>query len=278
MKLGLVGNPIKHSLSPWIHKQFLQQVKQQGDYHLFETEENQFIATVAQLKQKKLTGFNITVPFKQKIIAHLDGLDANAEQIGAVNTVVNENGRWIGYNTDGLGYLEALMDAYSFLFSDNQKRVLVIGAGGAARGIFYTLCQHKFQTVDIANRTMNKAMELKLLNKSKVTKTTCLSFEEAEKQLGQYDLIVQTTSVGMNEDKKVLALDQLTKDTVVSDIVYQPLITTFLAEAQKRGAYIHQGHMMLLYQAKLAFQNWTNREVNVSPLLEDFEQQIKKDG
>ncbi|MFB1050744.1 shikimate dehydrogenase [Paraliobacillus sp. JSM ZJ581] len=276
MKLGLIGYPIKHSLSPWIHTRFLQQIHQEGQYELYETTEDKLSQTVKEIKEASLSGFNVTVPYKQAIIPYLDELDVYAKQIGAVNTVVHKDGKWVGYNTDGLGYIRAVKDQYPALFSE-QSNALVIGAGGAARGIFYTLCQEGFQQVDIANRTIEKAIALKSLNQTKQVETKCLTFEEAEKNINNYDLIIQTTSVGMNEDIAVLSLDNLTKETVVSDIVYQPLCTTFLQQAKVKGAKIHLGHTMLIYQAKLAFEKWSGKNVTVASLINDLEKRLIKD-
>ncbi|WP_182200516.1 shikimate dehydrogenase [Paraliobacillus salinarum] len=272
MKLGLIGYPIQHSLSPWIHKHFLEQINQEGQYQLYETSGDKFSEVVEEMKCGGLKGFNVTVPYKQTIIPYLDELDSYAKQIGAVNTVVFENNKWIGYNTDGLGYVQAVKDQYPGLFT-GDKKVLILGAGGAARGIFYALCQQDFQKIDIANRTMEKAIALKDLNQREEIETDCFTFAEAEIKVNNYDLIVQTTSVGTNEDLSVLSLEKLTDTSVVSDIVYQPLTTTFLQQAKDKGARIHRGHTMLLYQAKLAFQKWSGQTVTVTELMKELEKQ-----
>ncbi|WP_112181422.1 MULTISPECIES: shikimate dehydrogenase [Paraliobacillus] len=276
MKLGLIGYPIKHSLSPWIHQQFLQQIDRDGTYLLYETERENFRETVEKLKEDKLDGFNVTVPYKQSIMKYLDEVDTYAALIGAVNTVVFKNGKWVGYNTDGAGYLTAMQSQFPMLFS-GDKRVLVLGAGGAARGIFYALCGASFETVDIANRTLKKATDLLPLNRTDKVNSRALSFQEAEKHVQDYDLIIQTTSVGMKPvtQEQIISLEYVNNDTVVSDIVYQPLMTQFLLEAQHKGASIHQGHMMLLYQAKLAFQLWSGKEVTIEPLLSGLEDILK---
>lgn len=276
MRLGLVGYPIQHSLSPWIHKRFLHQLNLEGSYQLFETEKEQFSEMINYLRKYNVNGFNVTVPYKQQIIPYLDHVDGYAEEIGAVNTVVSENGVWVGYNTDGIGYTLGLKHAYPSLFVE-KKKVLIIGAGGAARGIYHALCESQFEHVDIANRTLSKANSLSQLNKSSNVQTDILTFEEAEKNIGDYQLIVQTTSVGMNEDRMVLSLDNLKRDTIVSDIVYQPLLTMFLQQAKDKGASIHQGHTMLLYQAKLAFEKWSGKEVVVQGIMKEFERFLKKE-
>ena len=195
-----------------------------------------------------------------------------------MNTVVNQNGKWIGYNTDGIGFVTAIMSQFPQLFT-GDKQVLILGAGGAARGIYYALCQEQFKRVDIANRTIEKAQGLLELNHQHIVKSSAINFKEAEEQLGNYDLIVQTTSVGMKPktDEQIISLQHLKPNTVVSEIVYQPLYTQFLIEAKQQGAYLHQGHMMLLYQAKLAFQLWSGQEVSAEKVLPKLEEILKKD-
>lgn len=277
MKLGLIGNPIKHSLSPWIHQQFFKQIDDvDGTYLLFETKKEQLSETLEKLKRNKIDGFNITVPYKQSIIRYLDELDTYAAKIGAVNTVVSKNGKWIGYNTDGIGYVTALRSQFPALFT-GDKRVLILGAGGAARGIFYALCKSSFDTVDIANRTVVKATDLLSLNITDTVESHALTFQEAENHIQHYDCIIQTTSVGMKPEveEQIISLVNLQKDTVVSDIVYQPLMTRFLLEAKEKGASVHQGHTMLLNQAKLAFELWSGCKVTVDPLLSGLEDILK---
>lgn len=271
--LGLIGYPIGHSLSPWIHENFLKKANLEGNYSILEIPlDANFSEEVDRLKQNSIDGFNITVPYKQKIIPYLDELDHNAQHIGAVNTVVNKDGKWKGYNTDGIGYLRSLEKAFPELFTNKTSRVLVLGAGGAARGIYYALMTSGFTHVDIANRTLTGAQEISKL-KGKNTHTSALSLQEAEQNLASYDLIIQTTSVGMKPhvDQTIISLNNLKNSSIVSDIVYQPINTTFLKEAQKLGARIHYGHTMLLYQALYAFEIWTNQQVTLG----DMEDQLK---
>ncbi|MDL4841470.1 shikimate dehydrogenase [Aquibacillus rhizosphaerae] len=275
LKLGLIGFPINHSLSPWIHHQFLRKAGIAGDYRLYETSEANLEKTILKLKEDNVNGFNITVPYKQKIMPFLDELDSDAEKIGAVNTVVNDKGKWKGYNTDGFGYVQSVKTAHPDVFKENTK-VLILGAGGAARGIYRALVQEKFHTVDIANRTTNKATQLLEL-KEVQTNTNVLSFEEAEQQLMKYNFIVQTTSVGMkpNIDEQVISLRNISPNTLVSDIVYQPLMTTLLKEAADFGALIHQGHAMLLYQAQLAFEIWTGEQIAAKDILKQLDSRLR---
>lgn len=258
-KLGLIGYPIRHSLSPWIHERLLQKAQLQGEYRLFEiTPEDDFEQKVSELKENKLDGFNVTVPYKEKILPYLDEMDDIAKEMQAVNTIVRENGRWIGYNTDGIGYVRSLENAYPDFFECLDRKIMILGAGGAARGIYYALTKFGFTQIDIANRTKEKAEDIAKLGKDN-SKTTVYTIEEAGRVLEKYDLIIQTTSIGMkNIDlKPVVQLKQLKDDAIMSDIVYQPIKTQILQDAERLGSRILLGHTMLLYQAQYAFEIWT---------------------
>ncbi|WP_186576473.1 shikimate dehydrogenase [Aquibacillus kalidii] len=273
LSLGLIGFPIQHSLSPWIHNHFMKKLGINGEYVLYETKKEHFAATIDRLKEKQLNGFNVTVPYKQDIINYLDELDPDAARIGAVNTVTQINGKWKGYNTDGMGYVQSVRDYYPDLFQP-KNRVLILGAGGAARGIYRALVQEPFSIVDIANRTFEKAQQLAELKDDHV-ETNILSFEEAQLRLEDYDYVVQTTSVGMNKEETIISLDNLKKGAVVSDIVYQPLMTSFLKEAHSNYGKIHQGHAMLLYQAQLAFQIWSGKQFGLGDTLKLMEERLR---
>lgn len=278
LSLGLIGNPIGHSLSPWIHGQFMDKLRIDGEYRLYETKKEKLGETVQLLRDSNLDGFNVTVPYKQDIISFLDELDSDAEKIGAVNTVVNLNGRWKGYNTDGQGYVRSVKTDYPDIFTPSSK-VLILGAGGASRGIYRALVQENFSTIDIANRTVEKANAFLDLKEDHI-KTDILTFKDAETALSQYDYLVQTTSVGMKPkiNEQVVSLNNLKEGAVISDIVYQPLITSFLANGLEKGGRIHQGHAMLLYQAELAFEIWTNKSVPLEDLLNKLELRLKGKG
>jgi len=265
---GLIGYPIKHSLSPWIHESFLASTDVKGSYSIIEIDPAEsFSKNMQLLKEKNLNGFNITVPFKQSIIPFLDELDEEAKRIGAVNTVVHKDGKWIGYNTDGKGYVRSLMDKYPALESEKELSLLMIGAGGAARGIYYALLAEGFTNIDITNRTLASAQELTEF-KPVSANTNIKTLKDAEETLSDYDVVIQTTSVGMkpHEGTSIMSLDKLKASCIVSDIVYQPIKTRFLTEAESKGALLHFGHTMLLYQAQLAFEIWTNKNIELVEL------------
>lgn len=274
-QLALIGYPIKHSLSPWIHTNFLEKAQLTGDYRIIEIKPEQSLAQqLDDIKQQSINGFNVTVPYKQKIIPYLDKLDDEAKHIGAVNTVIYKNDQLVGYNTDGIGYVRSLEQAFPSLERQKeQKRLLILGAGGAARGIYYALMQAGYRFIDIGNRTRSSAEDIATLKMMSVH-TNIKTLTEAEEKLSEYDVIIQTTSVGMrpNEDHSIISLHQLKPQSIVSDIVYQPIETKFLTDAKSKGAYIHHGHTMLLYQAQYAFELWTNKRIS----LNDMDKQLKQ--
>lgn len=279
LQFQLIGYPIQHSLSPWIHERFLSKANLQGTYEINEIDpQHSFEEKIMEMKNnKELNGFNVTVPYKQKIIPYLDSLDKNAKTLGAVNTVLNKDGKWIGYNTDSIGYVRALETKYPELTKERKsKHVLILGAGGAARGIYCGLDFAGYVNIDIANRTTEKAWEIAEL-RSELTNTDILTLKEAENNLLKYDIIIQTTSVGMKPttENTIIHLNSIKKDVIVSDIVYQPIKTKFLKEAENLGARIHYGHTMLLYQGLYAFEIWTGLSVDINNMDEELQQVLE---
>ncbi|WP_144549889.1 shikimate dehydrogenase [Peribacillus simplex] len=253
---GVMGDPIAHSMSPDIHNDAFEKENIEAVYHHFHVTKEGMNDAVKGMKALGIEGFNITIPHKTSIIPFLDEVDELALAIGAVNTVVNKNGRFIGYNTDGKGFFKSLCDEISG--DIKAKKTLVIGAGGAARAIYFTLVKEGVKQVDIANRTKERAAQLVSdCPYDKVSKA--LSIIEAEESLSQYDLIIQTTSSGMSPelDHSPLKVDQLKTGTIVSDIIYNPLQTKLLREAGEKGAETQNGLGMFINQAALAFEIWT---------------------
>lgn len=277
LRLCLIGFPIKHSMSPWIHGQLLRKASIEGDYYLNEiTSEDSFREKIEQMKQDEVNGFNVTVPYKQKIIPFLNKIDDYAKKVGAVNTVKNENGILTGYNTDGIGFVKGLQDAFPEAMLNNDKKLLLIGAGGAARGIYYALEEAGFGYIDIANRTIERAQNL-IEFKKDATVTNLLSLETVDKQLKDYDIVIQTTSVGMkpNEEDSIINVSSVKSGSIFCDIVYQPLKTKFLKQAEEKGANILFGHSMLLYQAQEAFEIWTGTRVPISNLIDELQKELE---
>ncbi|MFD2926039.1 shikimate dehydrogenase [Halobacillus naozhouensis] len=275
MQLGLIGYPIAHSLSPWIHHRLLTMHGIEGEYSLYECNPEQFPDQMEQLKGSKINGFNVTVPYKEKIIPYLDELDEAAKFLGAVNTVKSDNGRLIGYNTDGRGYAASLLNQYDDALKSSDK-VLILGSGGAARGIFYALLKHGVKKINVANRTVEKAQRV-IEDLQAHSTSSALTLQQAEEDLSQYDLIIQTTSVGMAPEKNrtLISLTGINANTIVSDIVYRPKKTSLLKEAERQGARLHYGHGMLLNQAILAFEIWSGKSTAASRIMTAFEEKLK---
>ncbi len=251
---GVLGNPIKHSMSPLIHNDAFNKHSIDGVYLPFCIEDNELKQAVEGLKALGAGGFNVTVPFKSRIIPYMDVLDDFANEVGAVNTVVIKDGRLYGYNTDGPGFIKGLLTITDRL---DGKNVLIIGAGGAARGIYFALAKTGVAKIDIANRTVLSAEQL-LADYQGNKDSGVISLKEAESSLGRYDIIIQTTSVGLADiDASPLSLRELNKNAVVCDIIYNPLETKILKEAKERGNKIQNGVDMFVNQGALAFELWT---------------------
>lgn len=276
MKFFLIGYPLGHSMSPFLHDAFLKQLNKQGSYELIEIHPDMFVSEVQKLKGQSCDGFNITIPYKVDILPFLDEIDPQAKAIGAVNTVVNNKGIWTGYNTDGQGYVQSLKYHYPDIFKPSS-RILVLGAGGASRGIVHALNEQVCESITISNRTIDKAKSL--IDSLPQTKSyRAISFQEAEATIEQFDAVINTTSLGMepNEDTQAIHLNTMKPNVVVSDIVYKPFYTALLKEAKDKGARIHHGHEMLVYQAALAFKLWTGFDVNPRPVIQAFEKKLTK--
>lgn len=268
---GLIGHPIGHSMSPIMHNDQFKQLNLDYHYVAFDVQPKDLKAAVDGIRALGISGFNITIPHKVAVIEYLDEIDDEAKQIGAVNTVVNKDGKLIGYNTDGKGFAVSLgqLAGDDFL----HKRMLIVGAGGAARGIYVTLARMGAKSIDITNRTVGKAEELISACSFNIS-SQALSIDKAEKNLQEYEIIINTTSVGMSPDIDKLPIDltNLKKGIVVSDIIYNPIETKWLEHGRRLGAITQNGVGMFVGQGALAFELWTGQK----PDYEQMEQIVMK--
>ncbi|RLQ98149.1 shikimate dehydrogenase [Falsibacillus albus] len=262
---GVIGDPIQHSMSPIMHNTAFRELGLEAHYHAFHIRKESIRRYIDAVRLLNISGFNVTVPHKTEIMEHLDHIDPLANAIGAVNTVLNDNGRLIGYNTDGMGFVEAMQQEWKQDIV--QENILIVGAGGASRAIFYTLASMGVQHIDIANRTKEKAQSL-IENCPFTIQSSALSIEEAAGQLEKYSAVIQTTSIGMhpNTEEVPLKLDRLKAGTFVSDIIYNPLETLFLSQAKKKGAIIQNGVGMFVNQGAVAFNLWTKKNPNIQSM------------
>jgi shikimate dehydrogenase len=255
---GIIGYPVSHSLSPLMQNAALSASKIDGIYLPFAVKPEQLSVAVSGLRALQLSGFNVTIPHKTSIISLLDELAPTAVQAGAVNTVVNDNGRLLGHNTDGDGLLKSLKEDLKFDPADS--RVLLIGAGGAARGALAALCRAGVASVTVCNRTAGTASRLITDFKLnfpgialKVIENGSLSYDLP----ADIDMVINATSLGMAGEKiEGLSLALLPDHAKVYDMVYTPAITPLLSEAKERGLMAVNGLGMLVSQGELAFSLW----------------------
>lgn len=273
--LAVIGHPISHSLSPTIHQTALRELGLEGSYQAIDVAPDQLEQFVADAK-KTLNGFNVTVPLKEKIIPFLDQVDSSAQHVDAVNTVLIKDQKLVGFNTDGQGLIKALNDLNKW--QPHQKNILVLGAGGAAKGICHAFAQNKAKTVIISNRNLQRAQNL-CSDLNKIYSTTQFI---AEKMNGVYPwqklhLIINTTSLGL-DGKFFWPLDfaKISTKTLIADIVYRPLITPFLHMAKSCKLATHPGWGMLLYQALLSFEIWTGQFPKINPIQKALLKKLEK--
>jgi shikimate dehydrogenase len=257
---GVLGSPVRHSLSPAIHNAAFEATGLNGVYLAFETED--LPASLAGVRALSIGGLSVTLPFKSAVIPLLDQLDPLAEEIGAVNTIKNEDGRLIGFNTDGPGALKAL-EAVTTL---SGKRCLLLGAGGAARAIGYVLSRKGVEII-VANRSEQRGKSLAAFLEGRF-----VSLEKANRI--EADLLIQTTSVGMFPitDQAPVHPEALREGMVVMDVIYNPLKTKLLRLAEERGCLTVSGLEMFIYQGAEQFRLWTGLE----PPLEIMRNAAKK--
>jgi shikimate dehydrogenase len=214
---------------------------------------------------------NVTLPHKVEVMEYLDEIDEGARFIGAVNTIVNDGGRLIGYNTDGIGYVRSLKEETGVSLAG--KTLLVIGAGGAARGVVYALAQERPARIVIANRTAERARAL-AADFARYGSIAGIGLDELDDWKAQVDVVINTTHAGMSPHETKMPMDPswLRPGMLVSDIIYNPLITMLLKQAEAKGCIIHGGLGMFIYQGAYAFEYWTGRPAPVAAMREAVEQ------
>lgn len=261
----VIGNPIKHSMSPSIHNAGYKALELNFVYVPFCVENIK--EAILGIRGLGIVGTSVTVPHKTTVMQYLDIIDETAKKIGAVNTVYNDNGKLIGSNTDYIGAIRALEEKTSLA----NKKVAVIGAGGAARAIVFGLKQ-KGATTTIFNRNKDAAKKL-------ARDAECL-YESLEqiKKIKTFDIVVNATSVGMlpNVNDSIIAKEYLSKHLVVMDIVYNPKETKLIKGAKETGCELVFGYKMLLYQAVGQFELFTKHKAPVATMEKSLLEQLEK--
>lgn len=274
---ALIGHPVEHSLSPVMHNAAFQHLGLDYVYVAFDTPPEGLEEAMRGVRGLGIHGLNVTMPHKVSIIRYLDELDRSAEMTGSVNTVLNRNGKLIGYTTDGLGALNALRDAGA---DPLGRKVVILGAGGASRSISFALIEFARELV-IANRTLERAVSL--VNDirrafGQVNVRACgLSEGSLEVELKDADILINATPIGMrpNENDTPVRRGLLHRNLTVFDIVYDPLETRLLREARSIGARTVDGLSMLIHQGAASFEIWTGFKAPIGVMREAALKEIR---
>ncbi|MED5587593.1 MAG: shikimate dehydrogenase [Chloroflexota bacterium] len=270
-RLGIIGYPIGHSISPIFQQAGLDHLGIDATYEKWEVIPEGVGDFVAGLRAPGTLGINITVPHKQAVIPFLDEVDEWATAAGAVNTIVNHDGHLTGHNTDGPGFLRALLVETGY--DPSRTRALILGAGGAARGILLALIRGGVDSLVIANRTLERAETLAQLSSDNGvgSEAISLSGDALTEAAASANLIVNCTTMGMShgpdEHGSPISAAQIPATATVNDVVYTPLLTPILKEAAAAGATALGGLHMLVYQGVLSFQMWTGVDAPVDVML-----------
>ena len=245
-KYLVVGNPIKHSLSPKLHNYWIKKNNIDAIYEKKKMNEGNLAGLIFKVKKKEIHGINITVPFKQTIIPYLDQLSPEAEKTQSVNTIYLNNDKIIGHNTDIEGFELSIKN---FEFNITNKKVFILGAGGVVSSIILALIKMGASEIIISNRTKKKAESLKnLFNNLKVLDWG---------NIPEFDMIINATSLGLNtEDKINIDISNVGQNKFFFDVIYNPKETNFLKMGKKLGNLTQNGKLMFVYQAFSAFQIW----------------------
>ena len=269
--VGLLGHPIKHTFSPFIHNIAFEMKKLDYIYLPFDVPPANLKNAIKGIIALGVKGFNVTIPHKENMIDFMNNVSEEASIVGSINTVVNEMGKLNGYNTDVTGILETL-NPYKKEISG--EIVSVVGSGGAARAVIYTLIRHfKPKKIFLINRTEQRAESLKSYFKAKMKfdgfSTKELFPPNLVKIFNDSKLIVNSTPVGMypeSDDSITTLEDSFTKDQLIFDLVYNPPKTKLMRIAESKGAITLDGVNMLVYQAAGAFKLWTGEELPIDKL------------
>jgi len=271
IKTAVIGHPIKHSKSPLIHSYWLDLYDLSGLYEAIDIKPENLKQGVQDIVNQGYSGFNVTIPHKVSIMALCDEIDDLAKSIGAVNTVTIKNGKLYGTNTDAYGFAQNIKETVilnNWSWSFNQGKAVVLGAGGAAKAITYALIQEGVQEIIITNRTRGKAEDLTKLDRNKIS---VIDWDKRNQILENTNLIINTTSLGMNAKPPLdIDLSLTPPNALVTDIVYSPLYTDLLNQAKSKDLRIVTGIGMLLYQARAGFELWNGVMPDVSPELEEL--------
>lgn len=256
---GVIGYPVSHSLSPIMHNAVFKKMGVDAIYRAFEVKPDNLKQFLKGLRKNNIYGLNVTIPHKETVIPSLSEvreLPGLARSIGAVNTIKIENDKPIGYNTDGQGFVRALK---SLGFDLKDKKVALLGAGGAAKAIVFNMAEQKARQIFIYDMDLSRSENLVNRLKHKFPRLVRLAKDIDELKIPLCDILVNATPVGMKDDKSLIDPEQLHKGLFVYDLVYNPKgrkTTKLVAEAKKKGLKAHDGIWMLVFQGAISSKIW----------------------
>ena len=252
-KFIVIGNPIEHSLSPLLHNYWIKKSGIDAIYDRQKLNEDELEQNILQIKEKKIIGINVTVPFKKAIIPFLDELSIEAESTQSVNTIFLRNNKVIGHNTDIFGFEVSIKKSK---YNLKDKEVLILGAGGVVPSIIFALNKMKISKIKISNRTKDKAENLKTIFKN----IEIIEWGEVP----NFDMIINATSLGLKKEDKInLDFSSTSKNKFFYDVIYNPIETNFLKIGKSLGNITLNGKLMFIYQALSAFNIWHGLEPDV---------------
>lgn len=261
IKAAVIGDPISHSLSPKIHQYFLKLHNIKGSYEAIKVTNYNLEQDIVRLINLDYKGFNVTLPHKESVRNLCHHLSNSAKLIGAVNTIlITKDKKIFGHNSDAQGFIDNIKYHFNS-FSFKGKNAFIIGAGGAARAVIYGLIKEGCK-IYLTNR--NEIRAQKLINDFNSNITLC-NKSDFEKNLNKSDILVNASSLGMeNMPELQINLNNLNKNSLVTDIVYKPLMTNFLINAKNNGNNIVTGIGMLLFQALIGFEMWYGKKITIN--------------
>ena len=253
-KYFVIGNPVEHSLSPKLHNFWIKKNNINAFYDKKKLEENEIENFIENIKRNVITGSNVTVPFKKTVIPYLDKLSPEAELTQSVNTIISQNNRLVGYNTDIVGFSKAIEQTN---FSVKNKKIFILGAGGVVPSIIFSLKRMQVSEIIISNRTREKAQNLK----NYFDDLKIINWGEVP----TFDMVINATSLGLKNESIELDFSDIGKDKLFYDVIYNPSETKFLKKGRELGHRTQNGKLMFIYQAHESFKLWHN----IDPLIDE---------
>ena len=254
---AVIGDPIDHSFSPALHNAAFLFMGLDCTYIAYRIPKGELESGIEALKKIGIAGFNVTIPHKVDMMKFVDEMDSQCKLVGATNTITNNEGCLKGYNTDVDGFLDPIRKRK---INSKDSDVLLIGAGGAARAIIVGFSKEKIHKITIANRTKQRADELIKFAQGLGLESDYIDIQAAGDTANKYRFVVNATSVGLKGVGCPISTKNITRDSIVYDIVYVPVETPLIEQSKNRGAIIIYGWEMLLAQAMKSFEIWTNKQ------------------